>query len=156
MKLTSLSFFIALSAAAQSREFPLTPLASLTPGSLCDIPMEFRYPERIAYCERDVDLLMKDNVFAAYRRAGFKLPESQRSSYKVDHYIPLCAGGSNHQDNLWPQHLSVGKTTDSIEKLGCDKLAAGRITQAKFVEIIKKVKNNPATASAVSNELGRM
>ena len=35
-------------------EFPQVPQTSVTPGKLCDRPAKFRYPENIAYCERDV------------------------------------------------------------------------------------------------------
>jgi hypothetical protein len=70
--------------------------------------------------------------------------------------LPLCAGGSNNNENLWPQHVSVGVLTDDLEQLGCDKMAKGKITQAKFVLLIKRVKNDLSQASAVRSELSRL
>lgn len=66
------------------------------------IVAQYRYPEHIAYCERDVTTQTKNDVFATYRNElGFKLDVRNRANYKIDHFIPLCAGGSNHEDNLW-------------------------------------------------------
>jgi len=135
-------------------EFPKGPIAKLTPGELCDRPSRYRYPENIAYCERDVSVDQKEQVFEAYRKSGYKL--NHRSSYKVDHYISLCAGGSNNNENLWPQHITISEVTDSIEKTGCDKMALGKLSQAKFVALLKRVKNDLSQASAVRLELSRL
>lgn len=131
------------------------PVARVTPGELCDHPSRYRYPENIAYCERDVSSSEKDEVFNQYRELGYRLTEAHRSSYKVDHYIPLCVGGSNNAANLWPQHLSISQITDSIEKLTCDKMALGKLKQAKAVQLIKRVKNDLNQANAVRMELSR-
>jgi len=141
---------------AQTREFPTAPVARLTPGQLCSTPTEYRYAERIAYCERDVSKEQKDQVFAVYRQMGFTLSYTNRSSYKIDHYIPLCAGGANTNANLWPQHISIANITDAIEKLGCDKMAAGRLSQARFVYLIRVVKNDLRYAQSVTQELSRL
>lgn len=125
---------------AYKADYPQHPEPELTPGSLCDRPDQYRYPERIAYCERDVNRYTKDDIFDSYRRAGYRLKITKRADYKIDHYIPLCAGGSNHEDNLWPQHVSVFTITDPLESLGCEKLRHGLITQKKLVELIKRVK----------------
>lgn len=138
------------------REFPMGPIAKLTPGELCDRPARYRYPENIAYCERDVSTEQGKEIFANYRKLGFRLNPNQRSSYKIDHYIPLCAGGSNNNENLWPQHMTIYPITDSLEKLGCDKMALGKITQAKFVTLIKRVKNDLSQANAVRTELSKL
>ena len=132
------------------------PVARLTPGELCDRPSRYRYPENIAYCEREVSTMEKDVVFASYRQLGYRLSYTNRSSYKIDHYIPLCAGGSNNKENLWPQHISIANVTDSIEKLGCDKMALGKLSQARMVYLIKWVKNNLNQAQAVRNEMSRL
>lgn len=137
-------------------EYPMGPTARLTPGELCDRPARYRYPENIAYCEREVSTQEKDIVFASYRQLGYRLSYTQRSSYKIDHYIPLCAGGSNNKENLWPQHISIANITDSIEKLGCDKMALGKLSQARMVQLIKLVKNNLSQAQAVRNEMSRL
>lgn len=137
-------------------EFPIGPNAKLTPGELCDHPDSYRYPEHIGYCARNVSGEEKDQVFAAYRTLGFKLTASRRSSYKVDHYIPLCAGGSNNKENLWPQHLTVGRQTDFLEDLGCQKMALGKISQANFIKLLKRAKNDLSQANAVRAELDRL
>jgi hypothetical protein len=132
---------------AFTAEYPKSPLKQLTPGSLCDRPDKFRYPEQIAYCERDVSGQQKREIFEDYRRAGFRLDPSTRGSFKVDHFIPLCAGGSNHDDNLWPQHRSVYEITDPLEGLGCEKLAVGRISQAELVKRITTAKKDISQAA---------
>lgn len=134
-------------------EYPKGPEATLTPGSLCDHPSKYRYPENIAYCERDVSSGQKKEIFEDYRGFGYRLDPSKRGNFKIDHYVPLCAGGSNHDDNLWPQHVSVYTITDPIEALGCEKLAAGLITQEKLVELIRLVKNDLSKSSLVMKEL---
>ena len=129
------------------------PDARLTPGELCSTPTAHRYPEQINYCERDVVYEMKMEVFDLYRAAGYKLNPGDRNKYKIDHYIPLCAGGANTVENLWPQHYSIYAITDSIEELACAKLKLGKLTQAKTVEILKKVKNNLSLAPEVTKTL---
>lgn len=138
------------------QEYPSRPIAKFTPGELCDRPASYRYPENIAYCGRDVTTEQKDQVFDQYRRSGFRLTQSKRADYKIDHYFPLCAGGSNNNENLWPQHLSISNVTDSLEQLGCEKMAQGKIKQSKFIALIKRVKNDLTQASTVKNELSRL
>lgn len=123
-------------------DFPQGPDASVTPGSLCSSPDAYRYPEHIPYCNRGVDRDSKDDVFRQYRSMGYRLDPKNRAQYKIDHLIPLCAGGSNREDNLWPQHESVYKITDPMEPLACDKLKAGVIKQAQLVELIIAAKHN--------------
>jgi hypothetical protein len=125
-----------------SNEYPLGPLAVLTPGSLCDHPTTYRYPEQIPYCERNVNRELKEHIFQQYRNEGFRLNPGDRSSYKIDHLIPLCAGGSNHQDNLWPQHRTVYLQTDLLEGLGCEKLKAARIKQSELIKLILAAKKD--------------
>lgn len=123
-------------------EFPKGPVAEMTPGSLCDRPTEYRYAEKIPYCERDVDSSLKGDIFNEYRLSGYRLNPKERSSYKIDHLIPLCAGGSNYENNLWPQHKSVYDLTDPLESIGCEKLKDGRIKQAKLVKMILDAKKD--------------
>lgn len=123
-------------------EYPQGPLTDLTPGSLCDRPDAYRYAERVPYCNRDVDSSLKAEIFQEYRNEGFRLDPSQRSSYKIDHLIPLCAGGSNREDNLWPQHKSVYEITDPLEPAACDAMKAGKIKQAEVVKLILAAKRD--------------
>ena len=136
-------------------EFPKTPISEITPGSLCDRPDSFRYAEKIPYCNRDVDRELKDDVFKEYRHEGFRLDPKDRSSYKIDHLIPLCAGGSNRENNLWPQHVSIYTKTDPLEHVGCEKLKAGKIKQARLVQLILSAKSDlslvPQTLTILQN-----
>lgn len=123
-------------------EYPNGPEKELTPGSLCNRPDAYRYAERVPYCNRDVDSSLKRDIFNEYRNAGYQLPPNKRGEYKIDHLIPLCAGGSNNEDNLWPQHKSVYELTDPLEFVGCEKLKSGKIKQAKLVKMILAAKND--------------
>ncbi len=124
-------------------EFPIGPDNSVTPGSLCDRPTTYRYGERIAYCERNVDTNLKKEIFRVYRdQLHYRLNPQNRSQYKIDHLIPLCAGGSNKQNNLWPQHQSVYQVTDPLEGVGCEQLKAGRITQQALIKLIMDAKRS--------------
>jgi hypothetical protein len=139
-------FVLSVPAFAYKAEFPTTPVLDLTPGSLCERPSQYRYPEQIPYCNRDVNREVKEEIFREYRRQGYRLNLQRREDYKIDHYIPLCAGGSNDEDNFWPQHVSVFSITDPLEFIGCEKLKIGKITQAHLVKLIKKAKNDLTTA----------
>jgi hypothetical protein len=132
------------------------PDGQLTPGSLCDNPSEYRYPEKIAYCERDVSPETKDYVFKEYQKVlGFALGD-RHVNYKVDHFIPLCAGGSNHENNLWPQHVSVYTKTDPMEELACKKLSLGKIKQKDLIALLKSVKRNLSLLPQVMQKLNTL
>ncbi len=154
MKCAFLFILSLLTVNAYSLEYPKSPNPQVTPGSLCDRPDTYRYPEQIAYCERDVSSQTKNDVFATYRsHFGFKLDVRNRSSYKIDHFIPLCAGGINHEDNLWPQHVTIFTITDPIESIGCEKLSAGKISQKNLIGLVKQAKLNLAEAPKVISYL---
>jgi hypothetical protein len=125
-----------------AQSFPKGPDARLTLGALCDMPVEYRYPEHIAYCGRDVDTVTKNEIFVSYRQLGYSLPSQSRADYKIDHYIPLCMGGANSKTNLWPQHISIYKQTDTLEEAICSKMRDGKMSQAAGVKMMKAVKNN--------------
>ena len=132
-----------LYAAPGHASFPLGPDAQLTPGDLCHHPTAHRYPEQIPYCARSVDSQLKKDIIADYdRERGFSVGSMPRSQFKIDHYIPLCMGGSNERDNLWPQHQSVYNITDPMEPALCNKMASGRVSQAKAMELIRQGKAN--------------
>lgn len=96
-----------------NNDFPKTPELSITTGKLCDYPIKKRYPEGIDYCERNVSYSMKESIIHEYdQKFGYKISTLPREDFKVDHFIPLCAGGSNDLVNLWPQHKSVYSLTD--------------------------------------------
>lgn len=134
-------------------EYPMGPSEDITPGKLCEVPDRYRYPERIGYCERNVSQEQKMEVFENYRKKGFRLNPLNRSSYKIDHYIPLCAGGSNSNENLWPQHMSIYSQTDDLEQLGCEIMSLGNISQAEFIRLLKLAKNDLTQVEEVRDEL---
>ena len=123
--------------------YPMNPDPTLTPGQLCQYATRLRYPENIKYCERDVDPETKWAVIKKYvAKFGYNINGSNRMQFKIDHYIPLCMGGSNDVSNLWPQHQSVYAQTDPMEPLMCEKMSMGRLKQAEAIALIKKGKNN--------------
>ena len=124
--------------------YPTVPNLEVTPGSLCTTPSERRYPERIAYCERNVDKDLKREVMADYdQQFHYQTTVLPREDFKIDHHIPLCMGGSNRKDNLWPQHKTVYEKTDSAEAFLCEKLAKGRLEQREAVSVIRDLKQHP-------------
>lgn len=130
--------------------YPMGPDLNMTPGSLCTHPDTYRYPEKIAYCERDVDTELKREIFNDYiHKLGYSIDMSKRSQFKIDHLIPLCAGGSNERENLWPQHSTVYKQTDEMEAVACEKMAEGRVTQRKAVDMILEAKHDLSKARSI-------
>ncbi len=136
-------YLIAASIAFGAEGFPKAPDAELTPGALCVTPDEIRYPEKINYCERNVSTAKKWAVINRYvKKLNFTISESLRTEYKIDHYIPLCMGGANAIENLWPQHSSVYRITDALEVILCEAMLEGKMSQAQAVEKIKTGKND--------------
>lgn len=124
-------------------KFPKNPDPEMTPGSYCDRPNSYRYAERIPYCERNVSSGRKRQIIEDYnKQLGFDIRSGDRSQFKIDHLIPLCAGGSNDDDNLWPQHQSVYNITDELEGLICVKMAEGRLLQRRAIELLLRAKHN--------------
>ena len=139
---------------ALALDFPKGPDSQVTPGALCTSPSTYRYAEQIPYCERDVSSQLKKEIFENYRnQLGFKLDPNTRSSYKIDHFFPLCAGGSNEEANLWPQHVSIYEITDPLEGIGCEKMKAGKLLQKTFIDLIKKAKLNLSLAPGILKNL---
>ena len=123
--------------------FPTGPNDSVTPGKLCDQPDSTRYPENIPYCDRNVSSSTKQDIIHQYDvEFGFRIESMPRTDFKIDHLIPLCMGGSNSRENLWPQHKSVFVLTDPIEQGLCELMAQGHLTQTDAVSMIRDVKHN--------------
>jgi hypothetical protein len=142
-----------ISALADDR-FPSGPNPDLTPGSLCTQSQQKRYPEKITYCSRAVGSALKKDIINTYDATfGYQIGQMERSLFKIDHYIPLCMGGSNDVTNLWPQHASVYFFTDPLEQIACQKMADGRLLQKRAVEMIKEAKNNLERASQILEEI---
>ena len=123
--------------------FPLHPDATMTPGAVCDTGSTRRYPEGVLYCQRDVDRDLKRDLFRRYDvQLGYETQEMPRGDFKIDHFIPLCAGGANTAENLWPQHKSVYAITDPLEPLVCEKMSEGRLKQADAIVMVRQAKLN--------------
>ena len=137
--------------------YPKTPLQSLTPGALCSDPESYRYPEQIAYCGRHVAFALKAEVFHIYEQEyGSFVSSVGRSRFKIDHLIPLCMGGGNVRENLWPQFEDIYGQTDPIESGLCDLMASGRLKQSEAIELIRKAKADPERAHETLDKLDRI
>ena len=137
-------------------QFPTAPDAALTPGALCTHPDQTRYAENIAYCDRAVDSSEKWDIITKYmKKFDFVIDHSNRADFKIDHYIPLCMGGANSDENLWPQHKSVFILSDPLEVVLCQKLADGQMTQQEAVEKIKQGKQNYKSIPALIIEINK-
>lgn len=132
-----------VSSTTLAQRFPTQPDTRLTPGHLCQVADAIRYPEKIKYCERNVSTEQKQRIIDTYDAAfGYGIKHQNRQSFKIDHYIPLCMGGSNERSNLWPQHESIYRHTDPLEGLLCEKMKYGKMKQSDAVNLIRKAKNN--------------
>ncbi|MDD4972984.1 MAG: HNH endonuclease signature motif containing protein [Bacteriovorax sp.] len=138
-------------------DFPVGPNPQLTPGKLCDTPTTYRYPEHIAYCDRDVTYDTKEILIQKYdEQLGYHIQTLNRADFKIDHFIPLCAGGSNDVTNLWPQHKSIYEITDPVEPLICAKMATGKLKQADAVKLVVRAKTYLNQVASVMRTLNTL
>ena len=136
--------------------YPIGPDGSKTPGKTCEHADEYRYAERIAYCNRNVDGQTKVLIIQEYYRdLGFSVGKMPRTDFKIDHYIPLCMGGSNSEDNLWPQYKKVYEITDPLEGKLCQLMSNGTMRQAAAMALIREAKNDLARAPEIDKDLDR-
>jgi hypothetical protein len=142
LKLSLLSLVLVnVAVAANQDRFPRNPNLTETPGVLCTTPTATRYPEKIAYCQRDVDTYTKNAIIKKYDSLyGYSISSMKRGDFKIDHLIPLCAGGANDERNLWPQHKSVFAITDPLEPVICEKMSEGKLLQADAVKLVLQAK----------------
>ena len=130
--------------------FPIGPDPKMTPGALCTSPTAYRYAEHIAYCDRNVDGGTKRDLIHQYDVSfGYKIESMDRQKFKIDHFIPLCAGGANSVENLWPQYESVYTITDPLEAAVCEKMSAGRLLQRDAIQFIRQAKLDLSQAAAI-------
>lgn len=149
--------FSTQAALAGSEAFPKSPNPELTPGDVCHQASSYRYPERIPYCDREVDVEQKVEVIKVYDSVlNYRIYSLPRKKFKIDHYIPLCMGGSNESKNLWPQHESVFKVTDPLEQKLCAKMAEGKMLQAEAIDLIKRAKNDLTAARAILEKVNSL
>ncbi len=144
-------------AESKLRPYPQGPDTSVTPGDVCHNADEFRYPERIAYCNRSVDTKLKAEIIRDYdQNLGYNIRAMDRQKFKIDHFIPLCMGGSNERINLWPQHETVYKVTDPLEPALCEKMAQGKILQAEAMDLIRQAKLNLDQVPAILEKINSL
>jgi len=121
--------------------FPKSPNHEMTPGAFCDHPSTYRYSEQIAYCQRNVEPAKKQTIIHDYdERLGYRIATMDRRSFKIDHLIPLCMGGGNQTENLWPQHRTLYEVTDPLEEGLCRLMARGVLKQIDAVAMIRSAK----------------
>jgi hypothetical protein len=121
-------------------DYPTHPDLTVTPGALCEHADAKRYPEKINYCNRDVSTDEKFAVIAVYENLGYKIMALDRKNFKIDHFIPLCMGGSNEATNLWPQYKTIYVRTDDMERELCEQMSEGRLSQADAIKKITEAK----------------
>ena len=121
---------------------PLKPNEVKTPGDICTITdgdfTEYRYDEGIPYCRRNVSFHRRQQIYDLY-----EIEEDRRHHYTIDHLIPLSIGGSNSDENLWPEHVRVKAARDRLELDLFWAVRRGEMTQAEAVEIVLEEKFNP-------------
>ena len=148
------TYLLSASISFADSQFPTAPDSELTPGALCIHPDQTRYSENIAYCDRAVNSDEKWVIIMKYmKKYNFTVDNINRADFKIDHYIPLCMGGANSLNNLWPQHKSVYLLSDPLEVVLCQKLANGKMTQHEAIEKMKQGKQDYKKIPALILEL---
>ena len=151
MKFIFLTAFLLLASDAFSSATPSasSPNWKITPGVLCQQSdadfAHLYYPEQIARCNRNIGQQEKANVAKKYGN----IPKSEWSKYEFDHLIPLCAGGANSEENLWPEPIAEAKKKDVLEINICMEMKAGTLKQADAVQKVHEwFRNNVPTVVA--------
>ena len=161
-KISKIHFILSILAifatqASARDKYPKGPELDITSGKTCDRPSSYRYSEKIAYCDRDVSIETKESIISEYdQKFGYSIAKMPRSEFKIDHLIPLCAGGSNDVENLWPQHKSVYTITDPLEPVVCQKMAKGRLRQADAISLVIEGKTHLSRTNAILRYLNKM
>lgn len=142
VKIAFLLFFLQQVAFAQAlgrNNIPVNPDVEKTPGEFCSKKdkdfLEYRYPENMEYCERNVDQWLKTKIYKAYN-----VPLDCKHRYTVDHLVPLALGGNNSPENLWPEHILVKKTRQELEQKLYEAVRKGELKSQEAVEIVLKEK----------------
>lgn len=138
---------------ARSGRFTVAPDFRLTPGVLCTTRdrdfKEFRYEERIPYCQRNFSQAEKKEVSRWYG-----VDWEDHHLYQYDHLLSLCLGGSNALTNVWPMLWDEARKKAGMEADLCRRLARGELTQAQAVreELSWFAENAPEALRALSRQ----
>ena len=134
-------FLILLLNSCVTHPYPIKPDRSMSPGRLCTVDDRhfdhFRYHENIPYCRRAVSSSLRRDIYDSYG-----IPEETRHEYTIDHIIPLSIGGSNHPENLWPEHQKVKNTRPNLEFCVYIYMRNDELTQRDALDIIMRAKYN--------------
>lgn len=138
-----LSLFISVSVVfADLKSAPKHPDLKETPGNCCteDDPdfVGYRYSQRVAHCVRNVSRETKSRIYEKYR-----IPSRDRRDYTIDHFIPLSVGGSNSEENLWPEHRQIKATRINLETEIYEAVRRDELTQSEAIEQVMQAKMNP-------------
>jgi hypothetical protein len=68
---------------------------------------------------------VRDKVFTRY-----SVPSTCRKAYQIDDRVPLCLGGRQSLDNLWPQPWGEARVKDKIEAQACRAACAAHTVEA--------------------------
>jgi hypothetical protein len=103
------------------------PSPNWTPGAVfptatIEIVSTPGYSERV----RNVSAASKKRVCARYHAEACPGP-----NWEIDHLIPLCAGGSNDEANLWPQNIVEAAVKDKLENYVCRQLRNRKMTMVE-------------------------
>ncbi|MBF0481293.1 MAG: HNH endonuclease [Desulfovibrionaceae bacterium] len=97
MKKTILSILALMLAASVALAGDL-PDRSLTPGAIASTDISEVCRPGYAKAHRHTPAALKERVYAAYG-----ITRHEPGEYEVDHDVPLCLGGADEFENLWPQ-----------------------------------------------------
>lgn len=121
---------------------PEHPDPEATPGDVCSREnrdfQEYRYQEKIAYCQRNVSNGTKSAIYEFYG-----IPTNKRRYYTIDHFIPLSIGGSNDPANLWPEHKKIKELRLHLEEEVYQAVRDGQMKQSDAIDKIIEAKMNP-------------
>lgn len=134
-----ITFFILSNLYAYPVKF-LAPRVEPQVKQLCTVSdpdfYEFRYAEKIPYCQRNVSSTLKAKIYLKYG-----ISAEEKIDYTIDHIIPLSIGGTNDESNLWPEHTDVKKTRLLLEQQLYWDLRKGKITQKEAIRKVLDVKH---------------
>lgn len=140
-RLVSVAIFLLATWTLPATAFPPHPNPKWTAGSICTPKdrdfEEYRYSQHIPYCERNVDKSQKSEIYELYG-----IPMKCRSSYIIDHFIPLSIGGSNKPENLWPQHHKLKELFTNVEQSVFEDVRDDRMKQEEAIKKVTEAKMN--------------
>jgi hypothetical protein len=99
-----------LALAQQVRRDPGMPIRHLSPGSILTTRRALICAPGYAARTRSVSSKRKDSVFVRYR-----VPDSLRRGFVIDHVVPIEGGGSNLITNLFAQDTASARKKDRAE-----------------------------------------